>query len=70
MRSQGNIPMTSINVSRQADRKTQRKLIIAIVVLFGTFVLLGVPIWNPKISIWMAEAVQAEFVGTNLSPVP
>ena len=57
------IPLTSLEKSKQTQRKSRRHLTSAIAVLFGTFLLLGIPTWNPRIAVWIAEAAQAEFVG-------
>jgi hypothetical protein len=64
------IPLTSLKGSKQIHRKTHRHFINAIFVLFGALLLLGILIWNPKIGIWIAEAAQSEFVGTNPPQLP
>lgn len=64
------IPLTSLKGSKQTRRKTHRHFNNAIVVLFGTFLLLGILIWNPKIAIWIAEAAETEFVGATPPQLP
>ena len=64
------IPLTPLKGSKQTHRKTHRHFINAIVVLFGTFLLLGILIWNPKIAILIAEAAETEFVGVTPPQLP
>ena len=70
MRTHDFIPPTSLKGSKQNHRKTHRHFINAIVVLFGSFLLLGSLIWNPKIAIWIAEAAQTEFVAATPPQLP
>jgi hypothetical protein len=60
----------SLKRPKQSHRRSHRYLISATAVLFGTFLLLGIPIWNPRIAVWIAEAAQAEFVGATPAGAP
>jgi hypothetical protein len=64
------IPLTSLKGPKQNHRKTYWHFINAIVILFGTFLLLGILISIPKIPIWIAQAAQAEFVGETSPQTP
>lgn len=56
----------------QVYRRTYRRLIIGVFILYGVSLLmvLSLLVSNPKVSTWIAEAVQSEFVGASAPPAP
>jgi len=59
----------SIKKSDQIYRRTYRRLVAGIFIVYGT-VLLAALIGSPKVASWVSEAAQAELVGANALSVP
>jgi hypothetical protein len=56
---------TSLKELDRAYRRTYRRLITGVVIVYGTGLLLGVllTLGHPKVASWISQAAQAEFAG-------
>ena len=56
----------------QTYRRTYRRLITGVFIVYGTslLVVLSLLISNPKISTWISETVQSEFASANAPTAP
>jgi len=63
---------TSLNELDQTYRRTYRRLITGVVIIYGAGLLLGVllTLGHPKVATWIAQAAGAEFAGSLEPSVP
>jgi hypothetical protein len=65
------MPM-SIKELDQTYRRTYRRLIAGVLIVYGTslLIVLTLLISNPRVTNWLSDASQAELAGTLSSPAP
>jgi hypothetical protein len=61
---------TSMKELDEAYRRTYRRLITGVFIIYGVSLLmvLSLLVSNPKVSTWISEAAQSEFVGASAPP--
>ena len=61
---------TSLQELDRTYRRTYRRLITGVIIIYGTGLLLGVllTLGHPKVATWVSQAAEAEFAGALQPP--